>query len=264
MNESDLKQIQARLHRLERQNQNLKRIGISAVFFVIAAAGLIGCYEMINEPSPAHTEKPDKPPRTIEAREIILKDENGITQVRIIAQKAGPRFELHDPKSKAGAILSTGPKMSVDGRLIGGTGVQLFFHDNVENYKHYQSVTIGTCNPAGLEILSPTHRVNLNYGGMSMFKSDVVGGGGSLRSLLNTEGLTLYGGIHPRLEIKNRTESSGSESCNVSLYDKDGQIRAVLGSTSLQNWVYVVEKIRSESSLVLIDKKGDTWDSPIH
>jgi hypothetical protein len=90
---SSAKTLEARVDALERQNRSLKQLGVLILVIVMCALFMAQA----------------APKRTVEAKEIILRDDADKIRARLLVSADGPSLSLYDPDGTARAALADGP-----------------------------------------------------------------------------------------------------------------------------------------------------------
>ena len=248
MNEPTMETLARRLDRVERENRWLKQAGVVALA-VIAAVVLMG---QVTQES-----------RIVEAEKFVLKDENGITRgvFGLTLLDIGiPVLALYDSDGNRRAVLG----------LSGADTPSLILSDETGTDR----ITIGVGNdsnpvlffwPKGPHKKTTPARIQLSldadgYSRLSLGSRKAritlaAASDGSAGVLLSSNG------EKPRHRASFHLSEDGSP--GLILVDENGNVRAELGSTSVETTRTGVVEQRPESSLVLFNKKGKViWSAP--
>jgi hypothetical protein len=244
------------MDRLEKENHRLKRIG-ALMAVGIAAVVLMG---------QANSEKVAK---VIKAERFLLVDKD----------TGAPSAALEKIGGSAGLFLYDGftGKKRAEMTVAFGVAPKIQLYESRYGKEDEVLASLTTALGVGeLKLFDPETSHQISLGRDLLIYPDETELNKKLRMGM---GLIIYKKDFPRAKLSSFPEGSflslvgernirarlwlDSDGPNLSLYDKKGNIRATLGSTSLETIRTGTATKTAESSLVLFDKKGKVlWSAP--
>jgi hypothetical protein len=262
MNELTMDKMVQRIDRLEKENRWLKHIGV-LVLVGIAAVVLMGQAMSSRVAKVIQAEKfvlRDSSGRiraelsTLHGGEpsLVLFDKSLITRAVLGVINGSPRLDIYDGngmrRAVLGATLDGSPRLELY-NPDGERRARLGLHANMANFALYDET--GKTR-FGLNVLAPGSPTMIFVGKNEMVQLSLdVLPDGRAGLMINDKG-----GASIRL-------SAEPDGLGLTIIDKDGTSRAVLGSTSLETIGTGALSARPESSLVLFDERGKViWSAP--